>query len=907
MRNIVFSRQLAIALFVSLIKSFSLRSKPPLALILFITLLRIFKSLLAMITRCMRQLLNLLFTISFFTMLSSCAFHVLTADKFLQKNEMAKAKRRIDKAVEKEAENPAAQFMLAKYYSHPVWSFDAVDSAHLYNQLVSDTYPKLNVEITEKLAKKGLDSMAIVEQALIIDSLAYEKAASIHTEESFNHYLSNYQYLTFQEKAIELRNKVAYESAIAQNTTQAVSEFFKKYPDAPQAQKARNVFETLYYEKKTQDKELINYQEYLEERPQTEFSEEAANIILNMISAGADSSDYRQFINQYDEFSASEIAQSILDGLNYEDKVPDLLTHKKDSLYYFYNLEEEKLLDYQFEKVMPDSCFFIKKPFILSEHRNTIYAYLKSGERVGEFKINSIDNLPSGFFKINDFGRERHLIHFSLNKQLNLKALDFLFLDNFHLAKRELKGWQLISVLNEPILKQPVDSIWKEHDVFFFKKGEDMAVASAANFKKTGKDDLKSLSFLYDDYEWIDEQYLRLYSNDYETILDSKSKVIFPLEKAEFDFFDEFWVKEKEGEIKFLDRNRNPIFEENIDDFQYKSGVIALQKDSLWSVFTNGLKGFPKFQYDSVRIFNAWVTFAVQDSTEYLLFQSGEKIQLEEEESFRILKNYNVAFSDVSDQIRFIEISNKQGYFKLYNGIGRKIKEGENLDINILTPQLIQIHQNRKKQLIDSAGIEIEIENADAFGAYQNGLIPVLQSQKFGALIVDSLELIPAHSQSKLEVFLKDSLYIFKEDNLLGISDASAEILLEADFESIEFFNDSTAIVEEEGEIGILNIYQNEYLHEELDTWERVPFKDEQFFIVRKGAGYGVLNQLGEEIIPFIFNELQAYESKDKLYWLAERRLSEINYIVIAYFDKNGKVLFKEGLNFDDYLETACD
>ena len=840
-------------------------------------------------------------------MLSSCAYQVLKADKFLEKNEMAKAKKRIDKALEKEPENPANQFMLAKYYSHPVWSYDAVDSAHFYIQMVSDTFPNLGDETIEKLAKKGLDSIDLVKQALIIDSLAFEKASSIQTEESYNHYLYNYQYLIFEEKAIELRNQVAYEDAISQNTTQAVSEFFKKYPDAPQAQKARNVFETLYYEKKTQNQELINYQEYLEERPQTEFSEEAANIILNMISAGADSSDYRQFINQYDEFSASEIAQSILDGLNYEDKVPDLLTHKKDSLYYFFNLTEEKLLPFHFETGIPDSCFYIKKPFILITQDNTTHAYLKSGEKLDEYKINSIDYLSAGFFKINDFGREQHLVHFSLKERLKQNALDFQSLDKFHLAKKEQSGWQLISILNEPILKQPVDSIWKEEDVFFFKKEDDIAVASSADFKKMAKDDLKSLSFLYDDYEWIDEEYLRLYSNDYETILDRQSKVVFPLEKAKFDYFDDFWVKEKDDKIKVLDRNRNSLFEEDLDDFQYKSGVLALQNDSLWSVFRNGLKGFPKFQYDSIRIFNGWLSYALQDSIDYLLFQSGVKVQLAEEESFRILKNYNVAFSDISDQIRFVEVSNEQGYFKLYNGFGRKIKEGEKLDINILTPQLIQVHQNKKKQLIDSTGTEIEIKNADAFGAYQNGLIPILQDKKFGALIVDSLEIIPAHSQSKLDVFLKDSLYIFKDDNLLGISYASAEILLEADFESIEFFNDSTAIVEEEGEIGILNIYQNEYLHEDLDTWERVVFGEEQFYIIRKGAGYGILNQFGEEIIPFIFNELQAYESKGKLYWLAERRLSEINYIVIAYFDKNGRVLFKEGLNFDDFLETACD
>ena len=61
-------------------------------------------------------------------------------------------------------------------------------------------------------------------------------------------------------------------------------------------------------------------------------------------------------------------------------------------------------------------------------------------------------------------------------------------MDKFHLAKKEQDGWQLISILNEPILQQPVDSIWKEDDIYFFKKGDDMAVAFLpADFKKNGE------------------------------------------------------------------------------------------------------------------------------------------------------------------------------------------------------------------------------------------------------------------------------------------------------------------------------------------------------------------------------------------------------------------------------------
>ena len=141
----------------------------------------------------------------------------------------------------------------------------------------------------------------------------------------------------------------------------------------------------------------------MRERSQTElFRRKAAKILLKLISAGADFGLPTQFINQYSEFEASEIAQAILNGLNYEEKVPELLTHKKVAFIISINLEEEKLMSFQFEKAVPEksSCplFYNQKPFVLTIQDNESYANLKSGEKLVDFKINSIDYLSSGFF-----------------------------------------------------------------------------------------------------------------------------------------------------------------------------------------------------------------------------------------------------------------------------------------------------------------------------------------------------------------------------------------------------------------------------------------------------------------------------------------------------------------------------
>ena len=111
--------------------------------------------------RGMRQFLYFLFTMMAISMLSSCAYQVLKADKFLEKNEMAKAQKDVlIKPWKKEPENPAARgggggggggggriyAGEGNIIGHPVWSYDAVDSAHSLCSIggggEADTFPK---------------------------------------------------------------------------------------------------------------------------------------------------------------------------------------------------------------------------------------------------------------------------------------------------------------------------------------------------------------------------------------------------------------------------------------------------------------------------------------------------------------------------------------------------------------------------------------------------------------------------------------------------------------------------------------------------------------------------------------------------------------------------------------------
>ena len=73
--------------------------------------------------------------------------------------------------------------------------------------------------------------------------------------------------------------------------------------------------------------------------------------------------------------------------------------------------------------------------------------------------------------------------------------------------------------------------------------------------------------------------------------------------------------------------------------------------------------------------------------------------------------------------------------------------------------------------------------------------------------------------------------------------------------------------------------------------------------MIKGQNGYGLLHPKDGPIIPpaytFILPIGQLYR--------AEKYLSEPDYYIVAYYDKNGKMLFRTGLNPDNYDKLLCN
>lgn len=831
----------------------------------------------------------------------------LRAQRLLEKDKLGRVINILERTVKRNPADPANNFVMAKYYIHPEFGFEAVDSAHIHIELAAAGFELIESKDRRKYQRKGMDSLQIQQLSLKIDSLAFEKAVISHTESSYNHFIAEFPGAIQLDEAVLLRNELAYQHALAKKTPEAMQDFFRMYPEATQAKKARDAFETMYYEQFTKSKTTESLRNYLLERPGSVYADDAALELLKIQSTLANAGTYREFKEKYPYTQAAGIAAQLLNSITDNALQKELMVHYKNERYYFFDIAQQEILAFQLPEVLTDSCRWIKDVLIRSPQENGNTWYLKNGDIFIEEPLNEVNYLGSGFFKVNYKDQyKQKLIHISKNEQLVQQGLDFKIIDEFLLAKKENNGWQLISLLGEEILNEPVDSIWKTKEVYLFQKEEKIALAKLSDFEKNSRSDLKNFAFLYTDYEVFDDGSIWLESNDFESVANADLTPVIPLQKGQIEKIHNGWTILKDGTYEVLGADFAPLYDINFEQIRANNNVLALKQANKWALTGRDKMPFPEFKYDSVRLFNSWLSFASTDESKELIFHKGKKLKLEEGENFKILTAYNDANVENKDEVRFVDVINKKNYHKLYNGFGQLIYQSADIDATALNESLLKVTKGNKIILLDSAGVKL-IENVDGIGNPENGLIPLLKNKKFGALNLSDKKLIPFNSTAKLQVFMKDSLFIYRNEGSYGIMDVKGKAVLKSNFTSVEPLNDSVAFVKEEGMLNIINIYTSEAIVNDIGDTEKVSFKGNDYYVVRIAPGYGLINSGAETIIPFIFNSLEPYITKDQIIWLAERSISEMDYQVIGYYDESGSLLFRDGFTNEEYLKTVCD
>lgn len=812
-----------------------------------------------------------------------------------------KAVKFIEKGFSKDSLDPA------NYYATAFYLLDSnnfqIDSAHAAilksKELLKTEEPKS----VEKLAKKGLSLFTAQLLHDKIDSTAFSVAHAEGTEEAYNHFIRNYPNAHSLDSAISYRNEVAYALAIEENTPEAYQSFYNKYPDAEQVAKAKEFFEIRIYEDYTRSNKKAGYEKYLREQPRGAYVQDAIKAILHIVTANGSIRSFEEFIQLYRNSEAGEIARKLLPYLKAEDIVERITPTISQEKVAILNLSQKELLPIQIPAIDSIICSLEQNDLLLIPQKNQLKkVYTRSGKEISPQPIQDAYALKKGFYAIkSQLRNEFKIVHLS-STQLNIPPADtFALLNDRLIIAKQHNEWSIYSLLGTQLL-QNIDSVWTDSSFVFLERNDKLAISTINQLAEAANQEVPALSFLYDDYEFLTETHLLLFSNDYQTLIDEHLTPKIPLAKKDIYKLEKGWLTENEDGVFLLNEDFEPFNQKPYEKIAYNNNSLALYNGTKWALMDFSSWGFPEFTYDSVQLITKFLVITYTGGDRKLHF-GKKKVPLSELEKFTVLRSYNEEVLASGKEVEFVQVTNEKDYKNLYNGFGKMIWEGKSDKISAITHSIVSIEERQGKILVDSSGTKL-IKPVDAIGNLSHGLIPLLKNREFGAYAVESSRRLPFKYDTRPTTYLKDSLFITTIDDKKGIVSFEETSIVPHKYDDIQFFSDSIALLTIADSISLQNIHTGKTLKTGIS---QLNIDDNGNLISRDLDGYGVIGKNGEVMIPFIFNDVVLKGLGKNSFYIAERRLSEVDYYVLVYYNHTGEELYKTGMTEKQYEKIVCD
>ena len=234
------------------------------------------------------------------------------AFKLLEKQDYNSLIELIEKETEKDTLNPGMHYMYSLLYSDSQFAQYNIDSAYKYVLLAAKQDSLIDEKTRTRLINAGITSIDIQYQKTRIESLAFDRAKSENTPESYNDFLHNFPLSDQVAKAVELRDNIAFENAARENTYGAYLSFVKTYPTAKQIPEAQNRYDHLIFKEFTKDEKLESYERFASSFPTSAHWEEAVKNIFEISTEDNNPQSYILFIKNYPYSKYSRIAASYL-------------------------------------------------------------------------------------------------------------------------------------------------------------------------------------------------------------------------------------------------------------------------------------------------------------------------------------------------------------------------------------------------------------------------------------------------------------------------------------------------------------------------------------------------------------------------------------------------------------------
>lgn len=834
------------------------------------------------------------------------------AEKLLLRGKYQNAFQATQKAIEKDSTNVAGYQAFALYFTFAANTAYHVDSAHYYNLEAIKYYPTLDEKSEARLQKNHITLSYLNRFKIHIDSLAFQEALTNAALAGYNHYIGLYMTSHLLDSAIVLRNQLAFDRARDENTYHSYRAFMERYPEAIQIKEAKIRFEKLYYDESVKDGQLNSYYDFLEEHPQSVYRPLAEQQILELSTIDNSLSSYLSFAEKFPASSHSKTALDYAYHLSQEvPKISVSLTGYYDSLQSIHRAKQEVLIPFynngygfinsQGEIIVSTSyktatqkaskCPKLFENFIWSEAEEDDILLTKTGRLFWKGKYDQIKDLGLGLIAIIK-GTQTGIIHKSGRPVLPLKNNNIKIVGRQFIAYQHNGLWGLTSALGRQLTQPIYQDIIGINDFILVKQHDKWAVSNSKNMKQVFSKPI-DLSFIYTDYDVFDVGNLMVYEHNRVNIVSTNLSLALDRSTTDISSTQDGLITKDDAGYHLIDSRTNqelatstsPILSNKLGTFYQDRGKWNLWEDQRSN----------ELQCDSLALLgNHFIQYYQGDSVRFLP-KTQRKFPKE------------VRFTSINqNNENYLLIKQDQSTI-LLDTIGRMLTLEAYDKISLAGDSLFIVAQNDLKGLLNSKGDVLLNISFDAIQRNDSVTFTLLKDSNFGLYNqVDNTQIPPTFTR-RITIY-DASLYIAHLDGFYGLLDHEGNTILPFEYDKIQYWNSSSALVKKGYQWIIVNIQANEPIIDQIDQFSELSSNAKgRVLKIYKKNGFGLLHSQKGELIPSSFYHINQNKQKDSVIYIAEKYIEEADFYVVVYYNSEGEVVFKHAMEAKHYQSMECE
>ncbi len=827
----------------------------------------------------------------------------------INKGNWAKAEQLLRKSLKKNTINPEARYVFSTLFLLPAYPKYNIDSAHFYGLQLMTDYNRSTLREKEKLKRFPLDSSIIVTLLKKIESEAFGVASTIHTESDYNEFLEKYTDASEVRKAIELRDEVAYSDALRLNTYQSFQHYLNKYPKSLRAADAHNLYEKLIYEDKTRDGKLKSFVAFLDNYPTTVYRNEVEKIIFEITTASGEPSAFQAFTKAYPKSKQVKKAIDLLYYLNDESQIPEIVTNDslqataklkkgywvpilKGDKFGFINQEGVEQLAPQFDGLDDAyACGNITTDYLIT----SAGLFSRSGKLILDTKAEAIEDLGLGFLKVKstDCWRVVHESGFSL---IDLCLQDAKVIASRFIAIKENAKWTLLTLAGRRLSPSTFEDIYAEDELIIFSKNGKRIPKSRQEIGACADGIAWSESLVFDNVKALGQNHYLVSNGSLQGVLSASLDYIVPLDRLIISQTPYGFLNQKNGKMQ-LTGISNEIDNQDFVDVKFYRNWIKLEEKN------------------NLMLYDGKNKQTIETGLDSLWFKNGLAFTKKGDSLKVYLTTLNVIALEAASDIQFIKSTDSTQYF--YSSRAKKkdvfeIATGKKLfsikvnAIESIGEGIFLVDEEGKKGLINKSGKVLLPLEYSAIIPTRKNFISLLKDKKFGLYNVENKILIKPLYERNIIPYSENKLVAFK-NGFFGFVSWNLKEESKFEFDEVQFWNDSVAIVKRNMSWQLYNIPQKKVVLDEIKDFHYIINQKEKIIIVHQAGYYGALSNTRGILLPITFSDIVNLGSPESPLYFTDKFYEEADIHVVVYYGSNGKLLRKQAYETKDYERIYCE